>query len=114
VTNWLCQYITSDFFILCFSLAVSPTILLRVLVILAPSSIFIFVLGVKFSICDEEAAARRMEQFATVRYCVHIKRNKAFFPLLLLKEHHRGAFLVPKLLYAQQGRPNIAHNIKPS
>lgn len=77
------------FFILCFSLAVSPTILLRVLVILTPSSIFIFVLGVKFSIYDEEATARRMEQSATVRYCVHIKRNKAFFPLPLFKKHHR-------------------------
>jgi hypothetical protein len=106
---------TSDFFILCFSLAVSATILLRVLVILAPSSIFIFVLGVKFSIYDEAAAAaRRMEQSATVRYCVHIKRNKAFFPLPLLKEHHSEAFLVPKLLYVQQGRPNMAHNVKPS
>jgi hypothetical protein len=77
------------YFILCFSLAVSPTILLHVLVILTPSSIFIFARGVKFSICDEEATARRMEQSATVRYCVHIKRNKAFFPLPLFKEHHR-------------------------
>ena len=78
------------FFILWSSLAVNPAILLRVLVSLTPSSIFIFVLGVKFSIYDEEAAvAWRTEQSATVRYCVHIKRNKVCFPLPLFNKHHR-------------------------
>jgi len=78
------------FFILWSSLAVNPAILLRVLVSLTPSSIFIFVLGVKFSIYDEEAAvAWRTEQPATVRYCVHIKRNKVCFPLPLFNKHHR-------------------------
>jgi len=78
------------FFILWSSLAVNPAILLRVLVSLTPSPIFIFVLGVKFSIYDEEAAvAWRTEQSATVRYCVHIKRNKVCFPLPLFNKHHR-------------------------